>query len=233
MPLSPATKRVLRREGPAALNGVLAAGLAVAATEFTAAFVRREAAPLVTVGQSVIDRTPQDVKQWAVREFGTDDKLVLRIGVGVVLLIFAAVIGILARRWLWTGLVGVGLLGVLTVAAAVSRPADRNTDVIPALVGAIVGAAALTALTRPDLVRLRRTAPRPGPEPASAPATAHPTGADVPIDPDSPAPPENADTAPAQAPIPNRRTLLLGAVGTAALLAGLGRWLQNVRFDVG
>ncbi|WP_436786851.1 molybdopterin-dependent oxidoreductase [Yinghuangia sp. YIM S10712] len=233
MPLSPATKRVLRREGPAALNGVLAAGLAVAATEFTAAFVRREAAPLVTVGQSVIDRTPQDVKQWAVREFGTDDKLVLRIGVGVVLLIFAAVIGILARRWLWTGLVGVGLLGVLTVAAAVSRPADRNTDVIPALVGVIVGAAALTALTRPDLVRLLRSAPRPGPEPASAPATAHPTGADVPIDPDSPTPLEDADTAPAGAPPPNRRTLLLGTVGGAALLAGLGRWLQNVRFDVG
>jgi DMSO/TMAO reductase YedYZ molybdopterin-dependent catalytic subunit len=192
---------------------VLAAGLAVAAAEFAAAFVRREAAPLVTVGQSVIDRTPPSVKQWAVREFGTDDKLVLRLVVGAVLVVFAAVIGAVARRWLWAGLAGVGLLGVVTVAAAISRPADRTSDVIPALVGAFVGAAALTVLTRPELVRrqFRRGAAESDPEP--------PTSSTTPAPPASPA-------------SPGRRNLLLGSLGAAALFAGVGRWLQNVRFDV-
>lgn len=255
MPLSPVTKRVLRSEGPAALNGVLAAVLAVAATEFTAAFVRREAAPLVTVGQSVIDRTPQDVKQWAVDRFGTDDKLVLRICVGVVLLIFAALIGMLARRWLWTGLAGVGVLGAVTIAAATSRPAERDTDVIPAIVGMLVGAVAIVALTRPDLIRLPRKAPPPdvgpaapspagtqatpaaGPDQAGEPGTGAPaTPAPVPAASDTPAEPtaSAASTASVAAPrTPSRRTLLLGSVGAGALLAGLGRRLQDIRFDVG
>ncbi|UGQ09607.1 molybdopterin-dependent oxidoreductase [Yinghuangia sp. ASG 101] len=240
MPLSPATKRVLRTEGPAALNGVLAAGLAVAATEFTAAFVRREAAPLVTVGQSVIDRTPRDVKEWAVRQFGTDDKLVLRIAVGVVLLIFAALIGMLARRWLWTGVAGVAVLGVVTVGAAVSRPADRDTDVIPAIVGAVVGAVAIVLLTRPDLVRLPRRARTPAAEPPEEPAADGPPteasgpGEDTGLADPPPAVPAGSTAVPAASPLtPSRRTLLLGSVGAGAVLAGLGRWLQNIRFDVG
>ncbi|MCF2532323.1 molybdopterin-dependent oxidoreductase [Yinghuangia soli] len=217
MPLSPAARRIARTDGPAALNGILAGALAVAAAEFTAAFVRREATPLVTVGQSVIDRTPQGLKEFAIREFGTKDKLVLQLAIGAALLVFAAVIGVLARHRLWAGLAGIGILGVVTVAAAVSRPADQGPDVIPALIATAVGAAALTYLTRATAT------PRPATETAST-ATADPDA--PPATPDSPSP-----TPPPYA-TPRRRTLLLGAAGAAALLAAVGRQLQNLRFDV-
>ncbi|NUU21887.1 MAG: molybdopterin-dependent oxidoreductase [Streptomycetaceae bacterium] len=205
---------------------MLAAGLAVAAAEFAAAFVRREAAPLVTVGQSVIDRTPRGLKEYAVRQFGTNDKAVLQLTVGVLLVLFAAVIGAVARRWLWAGLVGVGLLGVLTLAAAISRPADRASDVVPALIGAFVGAAALTVLTRPELVR--RQFRRGAGESVAILATGTATDAGTAVA-------EGEAAAAAESavePAPTRRNLLLGSVGLAALLAGVGRWLQNVRFDV-
>ncbi|WTW95062.1 molybdopterin-dependent oxidoreductase [Streptomycetaceae bacterium NBC_01309] len=230
MPLSPAVRRVLTVHGPAAFCGVLAGAAAVAASEFAAAFVRRESAPLVTVGQSVIDRTPRGLKEYAIREFGTNDKLVLQLSVGVLLLLFSALLGVVARRWLWAGLAGVGLLGVLIVAAAVSRPADKGTDIIPALVAAAVGAATLTVLTRPELVRGEppeayddlvtrlgasgATAAAATPGPAEAPATA------------------TATAHPADLAEPSRRTLVLGTAGAAALLAGIGRWLQDIRFDV-
>ncbi|GAA4997706.1 sulfite oxidase [Yinghuangia aomiensis] len=209
--MSPAGGRLLRTHGAAALNGLVAGGLAVAAAEFTAAFVRREAAPLVTVGQSVIDRTPRGLKEWAIRQFGTDDKLVLRIGVGVLLAVFAAVIGVVARRWLWAGLLGVGILGVVTVAAALSRPAEKDTDVVPALVGAAVGAVALVMLTRPGVVFGRRTETAPADGESEAAAT---------------------PTVPVVATGPRRRTLVGGAIGAGVVLAGVGRWLQDVRFDV-
>lgn len=231
MPLSPAVRRVLTVHGPAAFCGVLAGAAAVAASEFAAAFVRRESAPLVTVGQSVIDRTPRGLKEYAIREFGTNDKLVLQLSVGVLLLLFSALLGVVARRWLWAGLAGVGLLGVLIVAAAVSRPADKGTDIIPALVAAAVGAATLAVLTRPELVRgeppeayddlvtrlgasgaTAATAATPGPAEAPAAVTAASHAADL------------AE--------PSRRTLVLGTAGAAALLAGIGRWLQDIRFDV-
>ncbi|MEU8134152.1 molybdopterin-dependent oxidoreductase [Streptodolium elevatio] len=237
MPLSPAVRRVLTVHGPAAFCGVLAGAAAVAASEFAAAFVRREAAPLVTVGQSAIDRTPRGLKEYAIREFGTNDKLVLQLSVGALLLVFSALLGVVARRWLWAGLAGVGLLGVLIVAAAVSRPADKGTDVIPALVAVAVGAATLTLLTRPDLVRreppetyddlVRRLAAA-GPTASAAPGPAEAT----------PTPPADAPAAPvplsrpADSAGPARRTLILGTAGAAALLAGIGRWLQDIRFDV-
>ncbi|WP_436775472.1 molybdopterin-dependent oxidoreductase [Yinghuangia sp. YIM S09857] len=229
MPLSPAVRRVLTVHGPAALCGVLAGAAAVAASEFAAAFVRREAAPLVTVGQSVIDRTPRGLKEYAIREFGTNDKLVLQLSVGAILLVFSALLGAVARRWLWAGLAGVGLLGVLIVAAAVSRPADEGTDVIPALVAVAVGAATLTLLTRPEL--LRREPPEAYDDLVtrlaadSAPATTAPGPVTLPSDTST-----AADTPTAAGP--SRRTLVLGTAGAAALLAGIGRWLQEIRFDV-
>lgn len=232
MPLSPAVRRLLTVHGPAAFNGVLAGALAVAASEFAAAFVRREAAPLVTVGQSVIDRTPRGLKEYAIREFGTNDKLVLQLSVGALLLVFAALLGVIARRWLWAGLVGVGLLGVLIVAAAVSRPTDKGTDIIPALVATAVGAAALTLLSRPQLIR--RQPPEPYDDLVTRLAARNTEAATTPTEAASAeaAPTSTAliPTTPTSIPV-SRRTLLLGSAGAAALLAGIGRWLQEVRFD--
>ncbi|HST47453.1 MAG TPA: hypothetical protein VLJ82_06375, partial [Jatrophihabitans sp.] len=60
-----------------ALIGLLAGGVAVAAGELAAALVRPAAAPVIAVGNRLILLTPEPVKRWAIRQFGTGDKHVL------------------------------------------------------------------------------------------------------------------------------------------------------------
>ena len=66
-------------------------------------------------------------------------------GIGVLLAIYAAVVGIVAvRGHLRAGLVGIGLFGVLGAVASLTARADRGpVAVVPSIVGALVGGAAL------------------------------------------------------------------------------------------
>ncbi|MFJ7103976.1 hypothetical protein [Streptomyces albogriseolus] len=52
-----------------------------------------QAGPVVAVGGAVIDRTPAAVKDWAIRTFGTDDKLVLQTGILTILVVWALALG--------------------------------------------------------------------------------------------------------------------------------------------
>ncbi|MEU5901614.1 molybdopterin-dependent oxidoreductase [Streptomyces venezuelae] len=137
----------LGRAAAGALSGVLAGFAALAAAELLSSAVRPEAGPVVAVGGAAIDRTPPSVKDWAIREFGTDDKLVLQSGIVAVLALLAVVLGLLALRHRRLGAAGVLLFGVVGAVAAVSRPDSTGfTDAFPSLVGAVAGAALLYAL---------------------------------------------------------------------------------------
>src|SRR4051812_6353659 len=81
-----------------ALAGVLAAAGGVAAAELVAAVFRPEASPLLTIGGTIIDATPTPLKEFAVRTVGTYDKPLLLSGIGLVLAVLAAVIGIVGAR---------------------------------------------------------------------------------------------------------------------------------------
>jgi DMSO/TMAO reductase YedYZ molybdopterin-dependent catalytic subunit len=94
----------------------------------------------------LVDATPQPVKDFAIRTFGTSDKAVLLAGIGVVLAAFAAVIGVVASRRPAQGLLGVCAFGVVGIAAVLSRPAPDVTDVVPALLGTAAGCVALWRL---------------------------------------------------------------------------------------
>jgi DMSO/TMAO reductase YedYZ molybdopterin-dependent catalytic subunit len=137
------------RAGLAAPSGLLAAATALAVAEFGAAFVRPEAAPLPAVGGAVIDRTPPAVKDWAVREFGTNDKFVLQSGILVVLALIALGIGVLSLRLRRTAMAAVFAFGVLGAFAAYHRAGAGLADSLPSLLGGVVGAAALWWLTGP------------------------------------------------------------------------------------
>jgi DMSO/TMAO reductase YedYZ molybdopterin-dependent catalytic subunit len=148
----PTFVRRIRAHLPAALAGVLAAGVAVGVGELVAAVVRPAASPIFAIGALVIDGTPGPVREFAVTTFGTADKVVLLTGIAVLLAVFASMIGVLAvprPRW---GLAGVGGLGLLAVAAVVSRPTFRWTDLVPSVVGAVAGGLMLLRLRRPLVV---------------------------------------------------------------------------------
>ncbi len=141
-----------------ALSGLLAGFAALAVAELVAAGVRPQAGPVIAVGGAAIDRTPTPVKDWAIRNFGTNDKLVLQLGILAALVLFAIALGVFALRYRRTGAAGVLLFGVVGAAAALSRPDSTGlTDALPSVVGAVVAAVLLYFL----IGRLRIRGPVP------------------------------------------------------------------------
>ncbi|WP_413760263.1 sulfite oxidase [Streptomyces sp. MMBL 11-3] len=183
------------RPALAALSGLLAGFAALAVAELTAAWVRPQAGPVVAVGGAAIDRTPASVKDWAIRNFGTDDKLVLQLGILAVLVLFAIALGVVALRYRRAGAAGVLLFGVVGAAAALSRPDSAGfTDALPSVVGALVAAGLLYLL----IGRLRT--------PATAPASS------------GTAPEESSASEPGW----DRRGFVVAATAVAAASAGTG-----------
>ncbi|WP_327719293.1 sulfite oxidase [Streptomyces sp. NBC_00490] len=160
------------RPALAALGGALAGFAALATAELVSAAVRPQSGPVVVVGGAAIDRTPAAVKDWAIRNFGTDDKLFLQLGVLSVLAVFAIALGMAALRFRRTAAAGVLLFGAVGAAAAISRP-DSNgfSDALPSIAGAIVGAVLLLFLAGrlvlrgpvPDATANPETGPESGP----------------------------------------------------------------------
>jgi DMSO/TMAO reductase YedYZ molybdopterin-dependent catalytic subunit len=104
--------------------------------------------PVVAVAQGAIDLSPPAVKNYAIREFGAHDKLVLQIGVIVVLAVFAAIIGFIAQNWPPAGLIGVGIFCIVGLVAAVTRPTSSPVDLLPTLGGSAAAAFAMVRLIR-------------------------------------------------------------------------------------
>lgn len=127
------------------LSGIVAALAAVGVGHGIAGLINPVASPIIAVGSSLIDAAPTPAKEFAVRTFGTNDKPVLISSIGVVLLIFAAVLGLIAWRRRRAALVGISLLGLAGIAAAVSR--GGVLDGVPSLVAGTVGVATLRWLT--------------------------------------------------------------------------------------
>jgi DMSO/TMAO reductase YedYZ molybdopterin-dependent catalytic subunit len=133
-----------------AVLGIVTAGMATGVAHLVAGIVNPEADPVVTVGQAAIDASPEWLKSFAIRTFGSNDKTALLIGIGTVLLAIAVALGIAGAAGRWkvaaAGLLGLGILGVVT---ALSRPAGDVADAVPALIGTGAAAATFAALRAP------------------------------------------------------------------------------------
>ncbi|KQX56244.1 MULTISPECIES: molybdopterin-dependent oxidoreductase [unclassified Streptomyces] len=127
--------------------GLLAAFTALAVAELVAGLVRPAAGPVTAVGGAVIDRTPAAVKDFAIRTFGENDKIVLQLGILAILALIAVGLGILAMSHRRAGAAGVLLFGIVGAAAALSRPDSTGAgDLLPSVAGAVAGAVALYVL---------------------------------------------------------------------------------------
>ncbi|HZI96253.1 MAG TPA: molybdopterin-dependent oxidoreductase [Actinomycetales bacterium] len=130
----------------AASAGVLAGALALGVAEVLAALVAPTSAPVLAVGSAFIDLTPAWLKDLAIDLFGTNDKVALLAGIGVVITLLAAAAGVLSLRRRWLGSTLVVLLGVVAAVAATSRPDAGKLAVVPSLLGVAAGAVALKAM---------------------------------------------------------------------------------------
>ena len=121
--------------------GVVSTLLGMAAAHLVAAVTTPSSSPVLAVGSQVIDLTPTPMKEWAIRQFGTADKIILVGSVVLVVLVLAGVAGVLARRRL---ALGAGLLVALVALAAAAAVVQGSvTELLPSLVAAVTGVASL------------------------------------------------------------------------------------------
>jgi DMSO/TMAO reductase YedYZ molybdopterin-dependent catalytic subunit len=138
--------------GAAAPAGLLAGGVTVGVAELLAAVLAAarlgggQGSPVVAVGDAFVDRTPGALKDFAVRTFGESDKLVLLVSVGAALAVLAAGAGLLAAHRPRAGQAAVVALGSVAAIAVLTRPSASLVDVLPTLVGTVLGLAALRQL---------------------------------------------------------------------------------------
>jgi len=131
-----------------ALAGLLSGAIGVCVGFLVAGLTGPIGSPVVAVAELSIDISPPAVKNFAIKEFGSHDKLVLQIGVLIVLAIFAAAIGSLAQRKLEYGLAGIGVFAAIGLIAAGTRPTSGPADILPTLIGSAAAAVAMYLLIK-------------------------------------------------------------------------------------
>jgi len=193
--------------GLGAIAGVLAAGAALGAGQFVAGLTGASGSPVVVVGELQIDFTPPWLKNFAIAEFGADDKLVLVSGILVVLGLFAAVIGAAATRRMAYGMAGVAVFAVVGLTAAATRPDATAASLLPTLAATAAAVAVLQLLipmVRPPALPARAALSH---DPVTTPAR----------------PEERAEAeGPAGSEGPGRRRFIAAGAATAGVAAGAG-----------
>jgi DMSO/TMAO reductase YedYZ molybdopterin-dependent catalytic subunit len=139
----------------AALAGLIAAAFALGVGEFVAGLFRNVQSPRDAVGSEFIDRTPAWLKNFAVDQFGTNDKVALRVGMLIVIGLLGLLFGALSFRRPWIGALGFAGFGIAGAVIAVRRPDGRALDALPPLVAGVAGIVALLVLV--ELLRAPRT----------------------------------------------------------------------------
>ena len=113
--------------------------LAVGTGHLAAALVAPAASPPLAVAAAVVRLAPLPLVEFATATFGTADKPVLLVGIGVLLVGVAALAGLAARRAAWPAVAVVVALGLLAGAAAWTAPSFAQLDLLPQIVATAAG----------------------------------------------------------------------------------------------
>ncbi|MGH3670067.1 MAG: molybdopterin-dependent oxidoreductase [Pseudonocardiaceae bacterium] len=130
----------------AALVGLLSMVAGLAVGHLVGGFISPTASPFFAVGATAIDLTPLQLKDFAVRAFGSYDKVVLLSGMAVVIGLVGVVAGLLSRRSRTPGLVVLVLLGGVAGAAVLTRPTAGALEVLAPLAALIVSVGVFVTL---------------------------------------------------------------------------------------
>jgi DMSO/TMAO reductase YedYZ molybdopterin-dependent catalytic subunit len=123
--------------------GILTVGAALAIAEVAGYFTGQATTPVDATGSAIISLSPAQVKEFVIQRLGTHDKPLLIIGVLVVLALLSVVAGHLALLRPRAGAVLVVAVGVVGAAAAVTRPGNGPSSLVPSVAGT---AAAVTVM---------------------------------------------------------------------------------------
>ena len=142
------TQSLPARLGWGSFVGLASAAIGLAAAEVVSNLSKVFQSPVLDVADRVVDGVPQSVKRLPIQWFGTNDKTALLIGITSLLVVYAAVVGVvvLGRRWI-AAIAGIALFGLAgAYASQTTRRAAPFVAVVPSVVGAAVAGVALISL---------------------------------------------------------------------------------------
>jgi DMSO/TMAO reductase YedYZ molybdopterin-dependent catalytic subunit len=135
----------LSRSG-AAFVGLLSVAAGLALGHLVGGLVSPTASPFLAVGGTAIDLTPAWLKDFAIRTFGSYDKVVLLLGMAVVIALIGVAAGLLSRRSRTPGLILILLLGGVAAVAVLTRPQAGALDVLAPMAALIASSATFVVL---------------------------------------------------------------------------------------
>src|SRR3989454_1921798 len=151
-PLSAAGRPPGRAAGPGRIVGgaigLLSAAVALGVGHLIAGLVGGTSSPVIAVGSTAIDASPEWLKSYAIRTFGTNDKAVLVAGIGAVVAIVSIIVGVVALQRPRVGVVALVALGTVGATAAVARPENGLGAAVPSIVATVAGLATFWRLRR-------------------------------------------------------------------------------------
>src|SRR3954468_5021599 len=130
----------------AVISGALAYGLALAVGELLGGWLTRAGAPLVAVGQALIDTAPEGPRKFAIQLFGTSDKPALVWGIAGITVLIGAVVGLLGRKRWWIPYAGLAVLAAVGTWATATQTTAGLASMVPSVVGALAGGGVLWLL---------------------------------------------------------------------------------------
>jgi DMSO/TMAO reductase YedYZ molybdopterin-dependent catalytic subunit len=137
-----------RGRGRAAFAGIASAAAGVGAAELTALVLAPRASPLFAAGSLIVDVAPPWLKEAVIGIFGTADKTVIIASVALIVVILAALAGVLEHSSPPSGRVLLAAIGGLGLVAAVTRADASPASAAPSLVAMVVGVLMLAVLIR-------------------------------------------------------------------------------------
>ena len=146
-----------------AFVGIVAGALTLGVATLLAGLMTRTGlatgtpSPVIAVGGAFVDRTPSWMKDFAISTFGTNDKVALFVGMGLVLTAACAIIGIVGAQRQTAGLVAFTVMGAVGALAVATRPRSGSFDILPTMIGAAAGLWALSILWQQGVKGARGT----------------------------------------------------------------------------
>lgn len=128
------------------LSGLLAGAALIGVAQLVAALIDTASAPLVVIGSTIIDHTPDALREWAIQTLGTNDKPFLIFGMAAGAVVVAGLLGVLEGRQRLAGCIAFATASAIVAVVAIGRPNSSLSWLFPSVVGGLAAALALRAL---------------------------------------------------------------------------------------
>lgn len=128
------------------ITGLVAGVAALGIGEFVSSFQSGWRSPIVGVADAIIERVPNSVKDFAIEQFGKNDKIALIVGILVLSVVFAAMLGFVSHRHPRIAIGGFGAFALVGIWGSQQSFTSTFSGVLPSIAAGFAGVATIVVL---------------------------------------------------------------------------------------